>query len=147
MNERIGSRQADSVLKMVAMILKKTARVSDIVARSGSDEVVLLLPHTNHQGAMIKAERIRRMIESTRFPILQGLQTEPLTISCGVSEYPSFCNDAESLVRSADEALMQVKRSGGNKICLTKPSPGFQMDFTPLDVPAATGGPRAEEVT
>ncbi len=145
LNERIGSRQADSVLKMVAMILKKTARVSDIVARSGPDEVVLLLPHTNASGAMIKAERMRRMIEATRFPILQGLQTDPLTISCGVSEYPSFCNDAEGLVRSADEALIQVKRAGGNMICLTKASPGFQMDFTPQEVPAATGGPRAEE--
>ena len=147
LNDRIGFRQADSVLKMVAMILKKTARVSDIVARTGPDEIVLLLPHTGYQGAAVKAERVRRMIEATRFPILEGLQTEPLTISCGVSEYPSFCNDAEGLVRSADEALTQVKRAGGNKICLTMATPGFQMDFRPLDVPAASEGPRTGELS
>ena len=147
LNSRIGFRQADSVLKMVAMILKKTARVTDILARTGPDEIILLMPHTPHMGAAIKAERLRRMIESTRFPLIEGLGEGPLTVSCGISEYPSFCNDADSLLRSADDALMQVKKTGGNKVCLTSPPPGFQIDFVPREVPSATGSARREDTS
>lgn len=135
LNDRIGFQQTDAVLKMIAMILKKTARVSDILARTGPDEIALLLPHTAHMGAAVKAERIRRTLESTRFPLLDGLGLGPLTVSCGVSEYPSFCNDAEGLLRTVDEALVQVKQAGGNKVCLAVAPPGFEMDFVPHEVP------------
>lgn len=134
LNERLGFQQTDSILKMIAVILKKTARVSDIVARTGPDEITFLLPHTSHMGAAIKAERVRRIIESTRIPLIEGLGLGPLTVSCGVSEYPSFCNDSEGLLRTADEAMMQVKKAGGNKVCLATAPPGFQMDFVPREV-------------
>lgn len=133
LNERLGFQQTDAVLKTVAMILKKTARANDIIARTGPDEFVCLLPHTGHQGASIKAERVRRIIESTRIPLLEQMGLGPLTVSCGVSEYPSFAADAESLVRSADEALMHVRRAGGNKVCLSVAPRGFQADFVPRE--------------
>lgn len=139
LNDRIGFQQTDSILKMLAVILKKTARVSDIIARTGPDEIAFLLPHTAAAGAAVKAERVRRIVESTRFPLLEGMGLGPLTVSVGVSEYPSFCNDAEGLQRAADEAMLQVKRAGGNKVCLASAPPGFQMDFTPREVPPATG--------
>lgn len=130
-NERLGFQQADSILKAIGAILKKTTRVSDVVARTGADEFSLLFPHTGHVGATIKAERIRRMIESTRFPLLgQGLGS--ITVSVGVSEYPSFSSDAESLLRSADEALVQV-RANGNKACLATAPEDFKMDFIPRE--------------
>jgi diguanylate cyclase (GGDEF)-like protein len=131
-NERLGFQQADSILKAIGAILKKTTRVSDVVARTGADEFSLLFPHTGHVGASIKAERIRRMIESTRFPLL-GQNLGSITVSVGVSEYPSFSSDAESLVRSADEALTQV-REMGNKVCLATAPDDFKMDFVPREV-------------
>lgn len=133
-NEKLGFQQADAILKAVAGILKKTTRVSDLMARTGPDEFTLLLPHTGHTGAAIKAERLRRLVQSTRFPLLGG-ESGSLTISCGVSEYPSLAGDAEGLLQSADEALTQV-RAGGNKVCLATPAPDFRMDFTPREVPA-----------
>ena len=131
-NEKLGFQQADSILKAIGTILRKTTRVSDIVARTGADEFSLLFPHTGHVGASIKAERIRRMIESTRFPLL-GQNLGSLTVSAGVSEYPSFSSDGESLIRSTDDALLQV-REKGNKVCLATAPDDFKMDFTPREV-------------
>ncbi|RYZ76929.1 MAG: GGDEF domain-containing protein, partial [Proteobacteria bacterium] len=131
-NERLGFQQADSILKAIGAILRKTTRVSDVVARTGADEFALLFPHTGHVGATIKAERIRRMIESTRFPLL-GPGLGSLKVSIGVSEYPSFSSDAESLMETADEALLQV-RTNGNKVCLATAPDDFKMDFMPREV-------------
>jgi diguanylate cyclase (GGDEF)-like protein len=133
-NEKVGFQQADAVLKAVAAILKKTTRVSDVIARTGPDEFTLLLPHTGQTGAAIKAERLRRLIESTKFPLL-GHGAGHVTVSAGVSEYPSLCQDGEGLVRSADEALSQVRESQ-NKVCLAAAPQDFQMDFTPNEVKA-----------
>ena len=115
---------------MIGMILKKTTRATDIIARTGPDEIMFILPHTDHLGAAVKAERIRRMIETTKFPVLENQEMNHLSVSVGVSEYPSFCNDAESLLKSCDEALFQVKQAGGNRVCISTPPMGFQPDFS-----------------
>jgi len=127
----IGFLNADTVLKVIAALLKKTSRANDIVGRVGPDDMALLLPHTGHMGAAIKAERVRRLVESTRIPVLESRGRDRISISVGVSEYPSFCQDAEGLIKSADEALYQVKQAGGNRVCLATPSPGFTPDFSP----------------
>jgi diguanylate cyclase (GGDEF)-like protein len=133
-NERVGFQQADAILKAIGAILKRTTRVNDVIARTGPDEFTLLLPHTGQTGAAIKAERLRRLVESTRFPLL-GQGAGQVTVSVGVSEYPSLCGDAEGLVRSADEALAQV-RDVQNKVCLASAPQDFKMDFTPNEVRA-----------
>jgi diguanylate cyclase (GGDEF)-like protein len=134
-NERVGFQQADAILKAVATILKKTTRANDVIARTGPDEFTVLLPHTGYTGAAVKAERLRRLIESTKFPLL-GAESDDggVTVSAGVSEYPSLSQDAETLVRSADEALSQV--ANANKVCLATVSQDFKMDFTPREVSA-----------
>ncbi len=129
LNQKVGVPQADTLLKLLTAVLKKTARANDILARVGPDEMIVLLPHTDHLGAANKAERIRRIIESTKFPILEARGLPAMTVSMGVSEYPSFCLDAEGLLKTADEALLQVKQSGGNKVCLAAAPPGFEPDF------------------
>jgi diguanylate cyclase (GGDEF)-like protein len=133
LKDHFGTQQMDALLRSVAGLLKKSTRSNDVVARLGQDEFACLLPHTPVRGGAIKAERFRRFIELAKFPILEG--REPLTVSCGVSEYPSFANDAEMLLQSADEALFEIKNSGGNKVCLSKAPSGFQTDFQPVEVP------------
>jgi diguanylate cyclase (GGDEF)-like protein len=130
-NASLGFQQADALIKSVAAILKKTARLTDIVARTGPDEFSILLPHTGYKGAAIKAEKLRRIIEATRIPILK--HDQKLTVSFGVSEYPSLSSDAEALFRSCDEALMQVRAAGGNRVCLATAPADFKMDFVPRD--------------
>ena len=131
LNKRLGPQQADSVLKTIAMILKRTTRLNDILARIGPDEFGCLLPHTGHEGAAIKAERLRILFESTKVPLLEGMGLGPIRVSVGVSEYPSICSDGEALISTAVEALDHVRMEGGNKVCLASPPHGFQADFVP----------------
>lgn len=123
----VGQEEAQTVLKMAARIFEKHSRVNDVLGRTGADEFGIILPHTGRNGAMIKAERLRRIIESADFSRVVRAFPQ-ITISLGVSEYPSMCRDAEELIQSADEALYQV-RNQGNKTCVAKPPDGFVADF------------------
>lgn len=135
LNERFGIQQTNALLRSVANLLRKSARANDIIARVGADEFACLLPHTPLKGGAIKAERFRRLVEAAKFPLLEGLG--PLTVSCGVAEYPSTSSDADMLLQTADEALYEVKASGGNKVCVARTPGGFQKDFEPLTVPSS----------
>jgi diguanylate cyclase (GGDEF)-like protein len=124
---QVGHEEAQTLLKMVARIFERHSRVNDVIGRTGADEFGIILPHTGKQGAMIKAERLRRIIESADFSRVVS-SFPSITISLGVSEYPSMVRDAEELLQSADEALYQV-RTVGNKTCVAKPPDGFVADF------------------
>jgi diguanylate cyclase (GGDEF)-like protein len=122
-----GAEEGQIMLKMFARIFGKHSRVNDILARTGSDEFALLLCDTDRDGAVIKAERLRRMIEAGDFS--KTLISSPkLTISIGISEYPTLCRDADDLMQSADEALFQV-RSKTNRVCVARAPNDFDPDF------------------
>jgi diguanylate cyclase (GGDEF)-like protein len=128
LNSTFGLEESQTVMRTAAQIFQKHSRVNDIVGRMGTDEFGLLLPHTDKEGAMIKAERLRRMFETADFEkIMRGVGK--LTISLGVSEYPTLARDTEELVQTADDALYQV-RQGGNKTCVAQASEDFEPDFT-----------------
>ncbi len=128
---QMGPEEAQTVLRMAARIFEKHSRVNDVVGRTGADEFGVLLPHTGRAGALVKAERLRRIIESADFS--RVLKTFPqLTVSIGVAEYPSMVRDADELMGAADEALYQV-RGQGNKTCVAKPPEGFVADFNVLE--------------
>lgn len=123
----VGQEEAQAVMRTTAKIFEKHSRVNDIVGRTSGDEFGLILPHTGRQGAMIKAERLRRMIQSADYS--KVIKEFPrITISIGISEYPGFVRDADELVQSADEALLQVRQEG-NKSCLAQIPEGFKPDF------------------
>ncbi len=127
MVSQMGQEEAQIVLKMVARIFEKHSRVNDVIGRTGADEFGIVLPHTGKQGALIKAERLRMIIESADFS--RVVKAFPrITVSIGVAEYPSMVRDAEELMQLADEALYQV-RSQGNKTCVAEPPEGFVADF------------------
>lgn len=128
---QIGAEEAQTVMRMAARIFEKHSRVNDVVGRTGADEFGILLPHTGRQGALIKAERLRRIIESADFSRVIKMFPQ-LTISVGVAEYPSMVRDADELMNAADEALYQV-RGQGNKTCVAKPPEGFVADFQVKD--------------
>lgn len=127
-SQEFGRDDADLLLRIVAKIFRKHSRLNDIVGRTGSDEFGLLLPHTPHQGAAVKAERVRRMIESADFDRVIR-EVGGVTISCGVTEYPTLCRDADELFSSADTALFEASRNTGNRVCLATVPEGFVVDF------------------
>ncbi len=109
-NDLYGHQVGDEVLKQTARIAEKTLRNADMIFRVGGEEFLVLLPQTSIGGAAVAAEKLRTVIESTRFPVV-GRQT----ISIGVSERLK----AESLrhwFRRTDDALYLAKQRGRNQV-------------------------------
>jgi len=98
----------DKLVKMVALLLKKSSRMNDFLFRVDRGDFVAVLPHTDRQGAAIKAEILRKLVEGSR----------QVTVSVGVSEYPAICRDADQLISAADEAMYDVAEEGGNQVCV-----------------------------
>ena len=111
-----------------AELLVDSSRMTDLVGRVDLDQFIICLPHTGKKGAAIKAERLRRLIETADFSPLFG-DLAPVTVSIGVSEYPSLSYDSESLFNSAERAFLQIKKTTKNKILLASVSEQFVPDF------------------
>ena len=111
-NDTYGHPAGDAVLKEVAGVLSLRKRAVDSAFRYGGEELALLLPRTELDGAAELAERLREAVELKRIE-WQG-SVIPLTISCGVAEYPASANTPEGLLAAADEALYAAKAAGRN---------------------------------
>lgn len=123
--QTLGEAGRDLILKKVAQLVLKSNRTSDVVARTAQNEISVLLPHSHRQGAMIRAERIRRVIENS-LTLESGVR---VSVSLGISEYPSLCKSAEHLEESATKALTHISGRGGNRICLFKAPPEHLPEF------------------
>ena len=123
----LGQEEAQTLLRMAARIFEKCSRVNDVIGRTGADELGLLLPHTSKKGAMIKAERLRRLLRQADFS--KVLSSFPqVTLSIGVSEYPTLVRDAEELLQSAEDVLYQVRKQGNRTGVAPRPE-NFTPDF------------------
>lgn len=108
-NETFGYPDGDQVLRKVAQLISKGARLSDTAARTGGDVFAIVLPVTDLDSALQIAERIRYGIELREWP------HRPVTVSIGVSSY-GIQTDAASMLAQAEQALVSAKRAGGNCI-------------------------------
>lgn len=124
--------QHDKFLKSFAEILISNSRLNDLVGRVDRDQFVVCLPHTELKGGAVKAERFRRIIENADFSsIMKGIKK--ITVSLGVSEYPSICHDGEQLLNSAEQAMLGVKKTGNNRTAVATASERFTPDFLVKD--------------
>ncbi|MDD6807412.1 MAG: GGDEF domain-containing protein [Oscillospiraceae bacterium] len=115
LNDTYGHLLGDEVLKALTRILKNSCREKEIVARYGGEEFILILPGSNHDDALKRANEIRECIEQSHLsPELPS--DRPVTISGGISTFKSGLND-EQLVAVADENLYKAKETGRNRIC------------------------------
>ena len=117
-NDTHGHIVGDTALKRIGAIIKNAKRDSDIAARFGGEEFVLLMPHTEIVNALILGERIRKEVEKEEFPA-HGT-TYHLTISGGLASYPLNATDANTLLLQADSATYLAKGAGKNTISLYK---------------------------
>ncbi|MFO0985083.1 MAG: diguanylate cyclase [Planctomycetota bacterium] len=116
-NDRFDHAFGDFVLVSFAKKLRSVVRDIDIPARLGGDEFALLLPNTDVDQAVIIADRIRKLLISTQFE--RDDATTSLTMSIGIDSFkgdPDLTPD--EFVRQADQALLEAKRRGRNRICL-----------------------------
>ena len=113
-NDTYGHQQGDLVLREVARVLRDGSREIDFPARYGGEELAVVLPGTDLEGAYNRAERIREQIGHVHIPRLDGAGTLTVTASCGVAATRSTGSDGRLLVQAADGALYEAKRSGKN---------------------------------
>ena len=116
-NDKLGHAGGDSLLKAIAEDLKKCIRESDIVARWGGDEFLLMLPFTNKENAIKMAERIRQTVGSRTYVYENEVLSVTLTI--GVSVVQDSEATSDDVIRKADLLMFQGKRAGRNRIVFT----------------------------
>ncbi|HMS54057.1 MAG TPA: diguanylate cyclase [Fimbriimonadaceae bacterium] len=114
-NEEEGHELGDSALKYVADVLSNCVRPYDLAARYGGEEFTVILPGSNQEATLIAAERIRASIEDIVLRTPTG-RTRHVTASIGCAVYPTAAQDPTTLLRAADAALYEAKRSGRNKV-------------------------------
>lgn len=109
-NDTYGHLAGDSVLKNIASVVGKTVRSTDIFARWGGEEFVILLPNTDIRQAMEMTERVRICIQKSKYDV-----SESLTCSFGLVSLQRSEN-ADSLLQRADKHLYDAKEKGKNAI-------------------------------
>jgi diguanylate cyclase (GGDEF)-like protein len=115
-NDTHGHQQGDEVLASVAAVLREFSRDIDATARYGGEELAVVLPQTDAEGAALLAERMREAVERLRVPRVGGKGSLRVTASFGVASVPESALGAEELVAAADAALYRAKRGGKNRV-------------------------------
>lgn len=124
-NDRLGHDTGDELLKMVGENLKNNIRQSDIAARLGGDEFILVLNGINNaETAAIFAEKIINLLIR---PIKVKEHELFITVSIGISFYPSDGSDFTSLLKSADLALYKAKENGRNNYQFCTPEMNIEI--------------------
>lgn len=117
-NDSLGHRTGDEVLKLVSERLKALVREQDTISRLGGDEFVALLPDTDSDGASHVAHNI---LDSLSRPYLVNQQDLTVTPSIGIALYPDDGDDFDTLYRCADTAMYRAKQEGRNGFCFFTP--------------------------
>jgi diguanylate cyclase (GGDEF)-like protein len=115
-NDTYGHQQGDEVLAAIAGVLRDFSRDIDAPARYGGEEMAVVVPGTDADGAVQLAERVREAVERLRVPKVGGRGHLRVTASFGVAAMPESAGDKESLIAAADAALYRAKRAGKNRV-------------------------------
>lgn len=120
-NDRYGHQQGDAVLRTVAEVVRSSVREIDAPARYGGEELAIVLPHIDLEGAFALAERIRAAIAATGVPGPNGSALS-VTASLGVAAFDPEAPSRQDLVAAADAALYRAKRGGKDRVELASRS-------------------------
>jgi diguanylate cyclase (GGDEF)-like protein len=111
-NDQHGHFIGDQVLKEVAKRLMEVLRHSDSIARIGGDEFLILLPNIENKNYVIQI--VEKICAKLKEPMTFNQVSLQLTVSVGVVIPSHHSYDAETLIQSADEAMYEIKREGGD---------------------------------
>ncbi|HXZ42674.1 MAG TPA: diguanylate cyclase [Terriglobales bacterium] len=110
-NDSLGHLEGDLVLARVGRLLEQKCRQSNVVARYGGDEFIILMPETGVEQAQVLAERLRLWLATDPM-----LQEHHITGSFGVASFPVHGLSAEDIIRVADSGMYISKHAGGDRV-------------------------------
>lgn len=113
-NDQNGHDAGNQMIQHVVSAIHRGVRSSDLVARCGGDEFVVLVPDGDHETVGMVAERVRQSVENSAVDI-DGTSMS-VTVSIGFAVYPDTARDPDGLPRRADEALYAGKRAGRDHV-------------------------------
>jgi len=119
-NDRNGHDAGDRLLCEFAQVFSNNTRRSCTLGRYGGEEFLLILPDLDASSAMKAAENVRRAIASHPFQHAEEQPLGVLSFSGGVASYPQAGAGSRQLIRAADKALYEAKRSGRNRVVLAE---------------------------
>jgi diguanylate cyclase (GGDEF)-like protein len=114
-NDTLGHLEGDIVLARVARLLEQKCRQSNVVARYGGDEFIILMPETGIEQAQVLAERLRLWLVNDA-----TLQERQISGSFGVASFPAHGFSVEDIIRAADAGMYVSKHAGGNRVSTTE---------------------------
>lgn len=110
-NDLLGHSEGDLVLREVADTLTRCVRTTDVIGRLGGDEFAIFLPETEHVGAQALFGRMHE--ELTRVAVKKNW---PIGFSIGIAEFPVAPDCIDEALKSADDLMYRVKKSGKNNL-------------------------------
>lgn len=126
LNDQHGHPMGDECLTAVASAISDAVRASDVVCRWGGDEIAIILPGTDHAGAVRAAEKVRAAVEALRFRTRKNADewvsmTASIGVATAVTEPDKAVTVPQNLLSAADKALYKAKREGQNRVATAAP--------------------------
>lgn len=121
LNDGFGHAAGDDVLRALARLIPGALRASDVVARVGGEEFVVLLLDTELPHALNAAEKVREAVRGAAF-VSGGSSVGRVTVSLGLASWPQHGDSAEVVLAAADKALYAAKAAGRDRV-LAAPTP------------------------
>jgi diguanylate cyclase (GGDEF)-like protein len=119
-NDSLGREIGDILLRQVADRLRTQSRDGDTVARVGGDKFTMLT--ANHENLMAISTCVQRLVENLSAPYELGSKDCHVTLSIGISVFPTDGNDSQALLKTADVAMYRAKATGRNNYLYYTPS-------------------------
>lgn len=113
-NDKYGHKAGDRLIITLADIIHDCLRMSDVIARYGGDEFVVLLPQATEDKAFEAGNRIKKAVENSSFDI-EGNRVNT-TVSIGIASYPNDALNMDELLEKADNSLYRSKKAGRNQV-------------------------------
>lgn len=131
-NDNYGHLTGSKTIEEIGFSIMNNLRSGDAAARFGGDEFAAFLLDAELPQALVAAERMRVSIENYQFSIVRqgkSKETHHITVSIGVSSFPTDSSDPIELVEMADSALYRAKRDGRNRVIAYRDTPANQLAY------------------